>query len=134
MKAKFRDKLNTLPPHLKNVPKLEQWLQVVGLCPNSIQVIDLFRRIRLTSCHFLICFLLQNICSKVKTVEALLEKPQCKLRNLLCNCSQLDEEFRRLSTALKNLKRYTGNYRNAFLSIDRIFLMTNVLCRNFIRK
>ncbi|XP_065202986.1 kinase suppressor of Ras 2 [Planococcus citri] len=85
MKAKFHDKLNTLPPHLKNVPKLEQWLQVVGLCPNSIQ----------------------NICSKVKTVEALLEKPQCKLRNLLCNCSQLDEEFRRLSTALRNLKRYT---------------------------
>ncbi|KAK7593117.1 hypothetical protein V9T40_007869 [Parthenolecanium corni] len=83
IRVKLRDKINATPS-LQNIPSLEQWLQVVGLCQSCIQ----------------------HICSRVKTIESLLEKPQYKLKNFLSNCIQLEEEYRRLSTALKNLKRY----------------------------
>lgn len=65
-----------------------------------------------------------------------MDKPQCKLRNLLCNCSQLDEEFRRLSTALRNLKRYTGKFKKTYINLlifddsDRRFFSIDTLLEN----
>ncbi|KAK7571924.1 hypothetical protein V9T40_014396 [Parthenolecanium corni] len=83
IRVKLRDRINAISGS-PNIPSLEQWLQVVGLCQSCIQ----------------------NACLKEKTLESLLESPQYKLKNFLSDCSQLEEEYRRLSTALKNLKRY----------------------------
>lgn len=84
LRIEIREKGGLIPPNLENFPRLEQWLQVVGLCDDCIQ----------------------STCSFVNSVEALLEKPQCKLRNFLSDCSKTEDEFRCMSTALKNLKRY----------------------------
>ncbi|XP_046390732.1 kinase suppressor of Ras 2 [Ischnura elegans] len=68
-----------------NVPSLKQWLQVVGLGPNSIV----------------------GICMKVASLEALQEKSDHEVRNILKEHCVKEEELQRLSRALHNLRRYT---------------------------
>ncbi|XKL63629.1 hypothetical protein PGB90_005993 [Kerria lacca] len=80
---KLRQKYDTTPSNLRNTPSLEQWLQVVGLCTKCIQ----------------------RTCTKLKTMENLLENSQYLLEDIFLECAQFDEECRRLTTALKNLKR-----------------------------
>ncbi|KAL1140466.1 hypothetical protein AAG570_000398 [Ranatra chinensis] len=82
-KAKLRDDCNS---DMRHVPSVQQWLQVVGLSSESIH----------------------GICYKVKSIEALEEKSEHELRLLLGSDHPLhrQEEYRRLSRALHNLKRY----------------------------
>lgn len=74
-----------LPSERKHVPSLEQWLQVVGLSPESVR----------------------GVCQKVVTLEALQDKSEHELRNILSERNAREEEVRRLSRALHNLKKYT---------------------------
>ncbi|XP_014270694.1 kinase suppressor of Ras 2 isoform X2 [Halyomorpha halys] len=84
-KAKLRE--ISISNDLKHLPSIHQWLQVVGLCSESIQA----------------------ICCKIKSIEALQDKSEHELKMLLgCDHSSVrQEEFRRLNRALHNLKRYT---------------------------
>ncbi|GLH03370.1 Uncharacterized protein GBIM_09288 [Gryllus bimaculatus] len=78
---------DALASDFKHVPSLEQWLQVVGLCPESVKC----------------------ICQKVSTIEALQEKSEHELRVILTDHYSRQEEVRRLSRALHNLKKYTAS-------------------------
>lgn len=82
-KAKLQK--DTLLSERRQVPSLQQWLQVVGLSPESIR----------------------GVCQKVRTLEALQEKSDHELRNLLSERNAREEEMRRLIRALHNLKKYT---------------------------
>uniref|UniRef100_A0A0A9Y2Z8 Kinase suppressor of Ras 1 n=1 Tax=Lygus hesperus TaxID=30085 RepID=A0A0A9Y2Z8_LYGHE len=83
-KAKLRETCGT--NELKHLPSVRQWLQVVGLSPESVQA----------------------ICGRVKSIEALQEKSEHELRILIgAETSLHQEELRRLNRALHNLKRYT---------------------------
>ncbi|CAH0773160.1 unnamed protein product [Bemisia tabaci] len=71
---------------LQNIPSLKQWLLVVGLGPESIQL----------------------ICQRVKTIEALQERSEHDIKTLLASRSTVNqEELRRLMRAMHNLKKYT---------------------------
>ncbi|XP_054257932.1 kinase suppressor of Ras 2 isoform X1 [Macrosteles quadrilineatus] len=83
LKAKLKD--DGTPAEIKHVPSLRQWLQVVGLSPDSVQIVTY----------------------KVRSLEALQSVTERELRTLLSEQPQRDEELRRLSHALHNLKRYT---------------------------
>jgi kinase suppressor of Ras 2 len=48
------------------------------------------------------------VCQKVETLEALQEKSEHELRNILIERNAREEEVRRLTRALHNLKKYTG--------------------------
>ncbi|XP_021926859.1 kinase suppressor of Ras 2 isoform X2 [Zootermopsis nevadensis] len=82
-KAKMKD--DTQFAELEHIPSLQQWLRVVGLGPESI-----------------LC-----VCQKVETLEALQEKSEHELRNILSEGNAREEEVRRLTRALHNLKKYT---------------------------
>ncbi|KAG5343977.1 KSR1 Kinase, partial [Acromyrmex heyeri] len=82
-KAKLAD---SLPSDMIQYPLLEQWLRVVGLTEDSIQM----------------------VCSKVNTIEALKEKSELELKGMLNeNCIYYKEECRRLCKALDILWQYT---------------------------
>ncbi|KAG5311606.1 KSR1 Kinase, partial [Pseudoatta argentina] len=82
-KAKLAD---SLPSDMIQYPLLEQWLRVVGLTEDSIQM----------------------VCSKVNTIEALKEKSELELKGMLNeNCIYYKEECRRLCKALNILWQYT---------------------------
>lgn len=53
---------------------------------------------------------LQGVCQRVGTLEALQEKSEHELRNILSERNAREEEVRRLNRALHNLKKYTGMY------------------------
>ncbi|XP_014211484.1 kinase suppressor of Ras 2 isoform X2 [Copidosoma floridanum] len=75
----------SLSTEMEQFPSLKQWLQVVGLTPESIQL----------------------VCSKTSTLEALKEKSEHELGSLLGkNSTQHKEELRRLCRALCNLRCY----------------------------
>lgn len=56
----------------------------------------------------IIVFVLQIVTYKVRSLEALQDKTERELRVWLVERPQRDEEIRRLTRALHNLKRYTG--------------------------
>nr|XP_012147186.1 PREDICTED: kinase suppressor of Ras 2 isoform X7 [Megachile rotundata] len=75
----------SLPAEMKQYPSLQQWLRVVGLTQESIQM----------------------ICSKANSLEALKEKSEHELGSMLGeNNVKHEEELRRLCRALHNLRRY----------------------------
>ncbi|XP_017882499.1 kinase suppressor of Ras 2 isoform X2 [Ceratina calcarata] len=75
----------SLPPEMKQYPSLQQWLRVVGLTQESIQM----------------------ICSKATSLEALKEKSEHELGSMLGeNNVKHEEELRLLCRALRNLRRY----------------------------
>ncbi|KAL0272418.1 UNVERIFIED_CONTAM: hypothetical protein PYX00_005394 [Menopon gallinae] len=82
-KAKFSEE--SVPPEMRNVPKLSQWLQVVGLSEDAIKGVTL----------------------KVSSLEALQEKSEHEIRKMLIERNAREEEVRRLVKALHNLKKYT---------------------------
>ncbi|KAI5719107.1 hypothetical protein M8J76_005221 [Diaphorina citri] len=76
------------------VPSLRQWLQVVGLSPDSIS----------------------KLCARISTLEHLRDRSEAEIRNILTSpvsppgedvAGTCDEELRRLTHALHNLKHYT---------------------------
>ncbi|XP_024888060.1 kinase suppressor of Ras 2-like isoform X2 [Temnothorax curvispinosus] len=76
---------NPLPSDIIEYPSLQQWLRVVGLTQESIQM----------------------VCFKVNTLEDLREKSEHELNSMLNkNCIYYKEECRRLRKALSNLWRY----------------------------
>ncbi|XP_064092087.1 kinase suppressor of Ras 2-like isoform X3 [Macrobrachium nipponense] len=75
----------SLPKELQLYPSLKQWLQVVGLCKDSVN----------------------GICQRVLTLEALLEKRENELRNILSDYGADRSEAHKLARAMHNLKRYT---------------------------
>ncbi|XP_012225443.1 kinase suppressor of Ras 2 isoform X2 [Linepithema humile] len=82
-KAKLAD---SLPAEMRQYPSLQQWLRVVGLNQESIQM----------------------VCSKANSLEALKEKSEHELSSMLGeNNVRHEEEHRRLCRALHNLRRYT---------------------------
>nr|XP_042901238.1 kinase suppressor of Ras 2 isoform X2 [Parasteatoda tepidariorum] len=70
-------------PELKKFPCLQNWLQVVGLCPESME----------------------NISTKISNMELLLKLPEHEVKNRIADAT--DDEKRRLLIALRNLKAYT---------------------------
>ncbi|XP_022911257.1 kinase suppressor of Ras 2 isoform X2 [Onthophagus taurus] len=64
-------------------PSLTQWLQVVGLCQNSIQ----------------------GLCQKISSVEELQERSEYELKSILSDKGARTEELSRLCRAVKNLKK-----------------------------
>ncbi|EZA49190.1 kinase suppressor of Ras 2 isoform X2 [Ooceraea biroi] len=81
-KAKLAD---SLPTEMRQYPSLQQWLRVVGLTQESIQM----------------------VCSKANSLEALKEKSEHELGSMLGeNNVRHEEEHRRLCRALHNLRRY----------------------------
>ncbi|CAL7947575.1 unnamed protein product [Xylocopa violacea] len=75
----------SLPAEMKQYPSLQQWLRVVGLTQESIQM----------------------ICSKANSLEALKEKSEHELGTMLGEYNvKHEEELRRLCRALHNLRRY----------------------------
>ncbi|KAM0728626.1 Kinase suppressor of Ras 1 [Formica fusca] len=78
-------KLNDLA-EMRQYPSLQQWLRVVGLTQESIQM----------------------VCNKACSLEALKEKSEHELSSMLGeNNVRREEEHRRLCRALHNLRRYT---------------------------
>lgn len=76
---------DSLPAEMRQYPSLQQWLRVVGLTQESIQM----------------------VCSKANSLEALKEKSDHELGSMLSeNNVRHGEEHRRLSRALHNLRRY----------------------------
>ncbi|XP_032674080.1 kinase suppressor of Ras 2 isoform X1 [Odontomachus brunneus] len=76
---------DSLPAEMRQYPSLQQWLRVVGLAPESIQI----------------------VCSKANSLEALKEKSEHELSSMLGeNNVRYEEELRRLCRALHNLRRY----------------------------
>ncbi|XP_012273127.1 kinase suppressor of Ras 1 isoform X6 [Orussus abietinus] len=77
--------VESLPAEMRQYPSLQQWLRVVGLTQKSIQM----------------------VCSKANSLEALKEKSEHELGSMLGeNNVRHEEELRRLSRALHNLRRY----------------------------
>ncbi|KAI4484473.1 hypothetical protein M0804_007039 [Polistes exclamans] len=77
--------VESLPAEMRQYPSLQQWLRVVGLTQESIQV----------------------VCSKANSLEALKEKSEHELDTILGeNNVRHKEELRRLCRALHNLRRY----------------------------
>ncbi|KAF7411196.1 hypothetical protein HZH66_000092 [Vespula vulgaris] len=77
--------VESLPVEMRQYPSLQQWLRVVGLTQESIQM----------------------VCSKANSLEALKEKSEHELGTMLGeNNVKHDEELRRLCRALHNLRRY----------------------------
>lgn len=74
-----------LPKELQQYPSLKQWLQVVGLCKDSVN----------------------GMCQRVSSLEALLEKRESELRNILSEYGADRSEAHKLARAMHNLKRYT---------------------------
>uniref|UniRef100_T1J2I7 Kinase suppressor of Ras 2 n=1 Tax=Strigamia maritima TaxID=126957 RepID=T1J2I7_STRMM len=74
-----------LPSDMQNSPLLRQWLHVVGLSKPSIQ----------------------DLCTRVPSLETLLEKPSSDIKEILLSSNAQQEELRRLISALRNLKTYT---------------------------
>ncbi|XP_043464776.1 kinase suppressor of Ras 2 [Leptopilina heterotoma] len=75
----------SLPAEMRQYPSLPQWLRVVGLRPESIQM----------------------VCSKTNSLEALKEKSEHELGCMLGEINvRQEEELRRLCRALHNLRRY----------------------------
>ncbi|XP_045582756.1 kinase suppressor of Ras 2 isoform X3 [Procambarus clarkii] len=74
-----------LPLELQLYPSLKQWLQVVGLCKDSVN----------------------GMCQRVSTLEGLLEKRENELRNILSDYGADRSEAHKLARAMHNLKRYT---------------------------
>ncbi|XP_071515006.1 kinase suppressor of Ras 2-like isoform X2 [Panulirus ornatus] len=74
-----------LPLELQLYPSLKQWLQVVGLSKDSIY----------------------GLGQRVATLEALLEKRENELRNILSDYGADRSEAHKLARAMHNLKRYT---------------------------
>ncbi|KAK7080468.1 3-dehydrosphinganine reductase, partial [Halocaridina rubra] len=74
-----------LPIELQQYPSLKQWLQVVGLCKDSVN----------------------GVCQRVPTLEALLEKRENELRTILNDYGADRSEAHKLARAMHNLKRYT---------------------------
>ncbi|XP_047478904.1 kinase suppressor of Ras 2-like isoform X1 [Penaeus chinensis] len=74
-----------LPRELQLYPSLKQWLQVVGLCKDSVI----------------------GMCQRVSTLEGLLEKRENELRNILNDYGADKSEAHKLARAMHNLKRYT---------------------------
>ncbi|GFR31753.1 kinase suppressor of Ras 2 [Trichonephila clavata] len=72
-------------PELVQYPRLQKWLQVVGLCQNSME----------------------NISTKIATMELLLKLPEQEVKDVMRISEAKDEEKRRLLIALRNLKAYT---------------------------
>ncbi|GBP59559.1 Kinase suppressor of Ras 1 [Eumeta japonica] len=91
IKARFGEELQR---ELGDVPRLPQWLRVVGLCPESIEA----------------------ICSRVPSLEALRERSERELRALLANAR--DDEARRLCGAMHRLRTYTDALARGENSID----------------
>lgn len=82
-KSKLRDE--NLPLEIKLLPSLKQWLQVVGLSPESVK----------------------GVCQRIVSLEALQEKSDHEIRIILLEKNAREEEVRRLNRALHNLKKYT---------------------------
>lgn len=80
-------KLREYSGELRHLPSVKQWLQVVGLSPESVAA----------------------ICGRVKSIESLQEKSEHELRHMIGpdQSSVHQEELRRLNRALHNLKKYT---------------------------
>ncbi|XP_076626206.1 kinase suppressor of ras isoform X3 [Colletes latitarsis] len=77
--------VESLPAEMRQYPSLQQWLRVVGLTQESIQM----------------------VCSKANSLEALKEKSEHELGSMLGeNNVRHEEELRRLCRALHNLRRY----------------------------
>ena len=74
-------------PELKDYPQLEQWLKVVGLAPKTIKALV----------EALNCF------------EDQLSLPDNELKQILDDAHADEDEFRKLQTAIKNLKTYTSH-------------------------
>ncbi|XP_063222865.1 kinase suppressor of Ras 2 [Bacillus rossius redtenbacheri] len=82
-KAKLPEE--SLPSEMRHFPSLRQWLQVVGLSPESVH----------------------TVCQSVGSLEALQEKTDRELCGLLGARHAREEEARRLGRALHNLRKYT---------------------------
>ncbi|XP_011500487.1 PREDICTED: kinase suppressor of Ras 2 [Ceratosolen solmsi marchali] len=77
--------IESLPVEMRQYPSLQQWLRVVGLTPESIQL----------------------VCSKASSLESLKEKSEHELGSILGESNMRhEEELRRLCRALHNLRRY----------------------------
>ncbi|KAG8179292.1 hypothetical protein JTE90_024141 [Oedothorax gibbosus] len=72
-------------PELIQYPRLQKWLQVVGLCQKSME----------------------SIGTKISTMELLLKLPEQEVKDVMHTSEAKDEEKRRLLIALRNLKAYT---------------------------
>ncbi|XP_058807431.1 kinase suppressor of Ras 2 isoform X2 [Phymastichus coffea] len=83
--SKAKLAIESLPAEMRQYPSLQQWLTVVGLTQESIQM----------------------VCSKANSLEALKEKSEHELGTMLGeNNIKHEEELRRLCRALHNLRRY----------------------------
>lgn len=83
--AKRRIAPENLPPDCQG-PSLKLWLQVVGLSA------------RIT----------QGICNRVGSLDSLKDRSEGEIRAILNEHQANEEETRRLTRALYQLKRYTG--------------------------
>ncbi|KFM62098.1 Kinase suppressor of Ras 2, partial [Stegodyphus mimosarum] len=83
--AKLKCPESATLPELVQYPRLQKWLQVVGLCQKSME----------------------NISTKISTMELLLKLPEQEVKNVMHISEAKDEEKRRLLIALRNLKAYT---------------------------
>lgn len=83
--AKKRIAPGNLPADCQG-PSLKLWLQVVGLSVRTVQ----------------------GICTRVSSLDSLKDRSDVELRGLLNDYQANEEETRRLTKALQQLKRYTG--------------------------
>lgn len=84
-----------LPSDVQPYPLLRQWLRVVGLSNSSID----------------------GTCKNVPSLESLLEKSGTDIRIILFKIGAADEEIRRLSSALENLKICTEYHSKGASSV-----------------
>jgi len=84
--AKAAINRSELPPEMRDVPSVRQWLQVVGVSPPAVD----------------------QLRARIRSLEALQEMPDHEVRRLCAESGARDDELRRLIRALQNLRRYTG--------------------------
>ena len=96
--AKAKIPVNQLTNKVSSIPSLKQWLQVVGISQQSVEL----------------------LCIKFESLEALKELSDDEIRKGFTDCSAKEEEYRRLACALQNVKRYTGIHPLNYSSIKPI--------------
>jgi len=86
---------------------VKQWLQVVGISPQSVEA----------------------LCIKFWSLETLQELCDHEIRHSFSECSGNDDEYRRLIRALQNIRKYTGNfYFQAFIILPLLTCVPFIVC------
>jgi len=83
--AKAKIATEGLPPEVRNIPSVKQWLQVVGVSQVSVEA----------------------LCGKFQSLETLQDLDDHEIKRSFNECGAKEDELRRLIRARQNIRKYT---------------------------